>query len=634
MATIARMVTVIEAQMQGFEKVTTTLESTNKSMEGMAGMASKLGTALVGAFSVSAVVGFAKEMVGFASDLKDMSAQTGIGVERLQALNLVGMQSGVTFTEIADGVSQLSKRLVGGDAGAVNAVERLGLNINTLLHTDPDLAFIRIAEAVAKVSGPMERNALMMELFGRSGAKFLPMVTTELTKMVDAAEKSRGIISSALIDKLDEFGDTAEVATQEAKGFAISLFEVTGAATNFAKASFGAFSNFFGQGNAMEDVLNRITAQANLATTAINPLGMSMKELNDVSKKLTADALASIERGLKKQAEDADKAAKAHTDLQRVLGLGHMKAAQEFVAAQAEIAAAQASTVASVLEGSSAINTALDEQADKWGNVYTLEVTNSAQEIDDALMRMRDHGVEYAKTLGEAWRELGDNMIDRTMTLVDAIGAEIGGRFGNIVGQMTRAWDNGRTLMKGIGKMMHGDFSGLVDTIMAGIGLIKSAWQAMKNLFGGGEEGTIVNPGRDKFLAQYGGAEGLGGQLLSHFMGQGMEYAEAEQNRVRLMDQGLFAADTVAKFNAAQSAIIDLIGGQKFHTGGMVPGTGEVPAMLLGGERVQSRGEVADMRGLLGEFRDLKFRLLNAIEVGPSQMRAQAQIQMGMGSSR
>src|SRR5690348_2880376 len=103
MATIARLVTLIEAQMEGFDKVSTQLENTNKSLEGISSVAASVGKVMAGAFTVGAVVDFAKEIVSFASDMKDLSVQTGIGVERLQALNIIGAQSGVTVDMMASG---------------------------------------------------------------------------------------------------------------------------------------------------------------------------------------------------------------------------------------------------------------------------------------------------------------------------------------------------------------------------------------------------------------------------------------------------------------------------------------------------------------------------------------------------
>lgn len=123
----------------------------------------------------------------------------------------------------------------------------------------------------------------------------------------------------------------------------------------------------------------------------------------------------------------------------------------------------------------------------------------------------------------------------------------------------------------------------------AGIGAaaVLAYWAIVKKgLFRGGEEALKVNPNRDKFFAQYGGYAGLA-ELLT--VASDGDVADA-------LLKLLYAADTRREFDEIQKTIVALVGGQMFHRGGMVPGTGEVPAMLLGGERVLNRDEASAWR--------------------------------------
>lgn len=103
-----------------------------------------------------------------------------------------------------------------------------------------------------------------------------------------------------------------------------------------------------------------------------------------------------------------------------------------------------------------------------------------------------------------------------------------------------------------------------------------------------------VNKPRDQFLAQFGdpsdkgdsgGAHKLAAILTSWGQGDG-------GGPLFAMLQG--ARKDMAAFRSAEQAIAQVFKAhgktiQTFHMGGMVPGNGEVPALLLGGERVLNR---------------------------------------------
>src|SRR5688500_3395778 len=99
------------------------------------------------------------------------------------------------------------------------------------------------------------------------------------------------------------------------------------------------------------------------------------------------------------------------------------------------------------------------------------------------------------------------------------MGGARGPRFSKIADGMAGAWQNGQTLLKGIGKIMPGDFCRLPDPRMAAIGLVKSAWGALEGLFGSG--GGHANDARDQFLAQFGGGHDLAALLTSLGAGEG-----------------------------------------------------------------------------------------------------------------
>lgn len=195
-----------------------------KELTGLQAVIGKIGPALAATFSVGAVIGFAKEIGSFAGKMTDLSAETGVGVRRLQELNYAATGAGLTIEDITGSVTQLSRRLAGGDDSAAAAVERLGLNVYTLQQQKPDEAFLAISRAIAGIESPMERARTAMELFGRAGSRMLRLMTDDIDGLMEAARQSGAVIDEHLIKKADEFDDAMTQAILRVKAGFVNLF--------------------------------------------------------------------------------------------------------------------------------------------------------------------------------------------------------------------------------------------------------------------------------------------------------------------------------------------------------------------------------------------------------------------------
>lgn len=169
--------------------------------------------------SVGAAVSFGKALLDTAGQITDLSAATGVARKDLQELAYVGSSVGVSMEEIGRGVGQLSKRLAGGDEGAAEAVQKLGLNLRDLIASGPKEAFVEIGEAVGRVKDPMERNALAAELFsGRLADHLIPLLGNLREEMNKVPKDA--IISDEQLARADEFGDKLAALTIRVKAWA------------------------------------------------------------------------------------------------------------------------------------------------------------------------------------------------------------------------------------------------------------------------------------------------------------------------------------------------------------------------------------------------------------------------------
>ncbi len=178
-----------------------------KEINSLGGMISKIGPALAASFSVGAVVSFARGVATFASEMTDLSTQTGIGVEQLQALNYVGAAAGLTIQDITAAATQLANRIGSGDTSAEAAIRRLGLSVEAVREMAPDELLLAISDGFQKITNQNERTATSWDLFGRSGAGMLRLFDGNLRELMAQAERTGAVLSKELIDKAARFDD-------------------------------------------------------------------------------------------------------------------------------------------------------------------------------------------------------------------------------------------------------------------------------------------------------------------------------------------------------------------------------------------------------------------------------------------
>jgi hypothetical protein len=156
------------------------LEAAGSRLNGLTGSLPLIGTAL-SAIGVVSLTGTVKSIIDVADGLNDMSQRTGIAVKSLAGYKLAAEQSGASLGAVAMGVKGLSAvmREHGDELG------KLGIDTK-----DADKAFRQLADVIAIMPDGMEKAALMVKLFGRSGMELIPLMNMGSKGLDEAAEKS------------------------------------------------------------------------------------------------------------------------------------------------------------------------------------------------------------------------------------------------------------------------------------------------------------------------------------------------------------------------------------------------------------------------------------------------------------
>ena len=180
------------------------------SLRGRLGKASKslggLKTALLG---VAGVAGFGKLIssgLDAADQIDKLSKATGFSVSALSELKHAADLSGVGFTELTTGMTKMQKSLDDADRGlstAKDALDAMGLSIGDIKGLEPDRQFEIIAGAIAGIEDPTKKVATAMNIFGRAGAKLIPMLNEGedgIKAMREEAVDLGGVLSQDMVD--------------------------------------------------------------------------------------------------------------------------------------------------------------------------------------------------------------------------------------------------------------------------------------------------------------------------------------------------------------------------------------------------------------------------------------------------
>jgi len=637
--------------------LTTAVNRGADATEQLAGKVSKAGStilsSLTAAFSVAAITGAIAKYTELTSSLTDLELKTGIGAEALQRLKYAAEQNGSSLDAVTAAVSKLGKNLAGEDKSAKGALDALGLSFQDIRTSAPDVAFAKIGDAIAKIEDPMARSKLAMDLFGKSGAELLPVLTNHLSETAAEADKLGIVMSEDAVQAGDKFGDSMhalELVGQSLIGRVLTplvpiltelslwLGENLPKAISGAQGAFdfiikavlelrvGMLEFFLTIAEAAEKIpgLGRL-----LGNTSFNvkTLSADVQHAKDVVNEFTTStaastkvvdthskSMASLNLNYDEQAKATDKSKKAIEELaQAELDLQE-ETDRVFAAMQAQIDKDQAAQLASqIMEAGFQINLAFLHTADSIvaaGNDINAslesirqnelslgnQITAAGVDIDNAQQRaaasVKSHGIAWQGLANQVSGNLTQMLMgtqsfsDTMKNIWHSLINELLGSFVNkfIKGAINSLLGSGPGMTQGF----QGMFGGLGKTLSSAMSSI-TGWaaaaamavqgvMALVNHFRGGEEGTVVNPERDKWFGGR-GVQDVGDQLGA--AGHGGEEA-------RQLIQAVFDAKTDAQFKQASSAIDQLTGGAR----GVLPGEhdfGDVPVLGSGGILTQPR---------------------------------------------
>jgi len=155
------------------------------------------------------------------SQLYDLSRRTGMGVEALSSLSYAAQMSCNDMETLELAIYRMQKSVAGVEdaaEGTTGKLDKLGLTAKDVSGLKVDEQFSLIARRIAAIPDPTERAAAAMTVFGRSGAKLIP-IFEDFQRYGDQA-KAFGFVKDA------NFAAGAKAAENAFKFLRISVGEV------------------------------------------------------------------------------------------------------------------------------------------------------------------------------------------------------------------------------------------------------------------------------------------------------------------------------------------------------------------------------------------------------------------------
>lgn len=180
--------------MKGLEKVDRDLKAVDKQAKQLARSLtktsrniSKMGASLSGKLTapIVALAGgltlLAKKTGDYADKMLDLEEITGLSIENLQKMEFIAAEAGVSFEGFVGVISKFQSRLPGiieGTGRAAETMAALGVNVNDSQGNLKDMndLFPEMIKALQGVDDITARNAMAMQLFGRSMADLAPIL--------------------------------------------------------------------------------------------------------------------------------------------------------------------------------------------------------------------------------------------------------------------------------------------------------------------------------------------------------------------------------------------------------------------------------------------------------------------------
>lgn len=190
----------------------------------------ELKSSILGLVSAGVFMAAIKAASDYASNLKTMSAASGLSLTALQKMDAAARGNGSEIQKVVGAYGTFQDRLVGGDKSVTGALGKLGISLDDLRTKSPDEQMRILAQAVSGIEDPTLKANVATDLFGGSGRALIPTLADISARYDDLPAQSDAVINSsaALSDTWVNLQNTGTVLLMQILAPLSDAFAATG----------------------------------------------------------------------------------------------------------------------------------------------------------------------------------------------------------------------------------------------------------------------------------------------------------------------------------------------------------------------------------------------------------------------
>ena len=212
----------IEQQNKAFDEMKSSLEGAKSAAGDFA--KTLAGVTAAATAAVSGLFAFTSQAAQWADEVNTLSKTTGISTNELQKFMYATDLIDVSVETLSGALTKLTRNMAEPSKAASEAFDTLKVSTTdaTGVLRDRQEVFYEVIEALGKVGNEAERDALAMDIFGKSAQELNPLIkggAERLKELGDEAERAGLILSQETLDGLNQFNDKLDLL--KSKGTAI-----------------------------------------------------------------------------------------------------------------------------------------------------------------------------------------------------------------------------------------------------------------------------------------------------------------------------------------------------------------------------------------------------------------------------
>lgn len=236
-------------------------------------------SSITGAFSAIAteIDQMARSAASSADDISTMAVQYGVAEETMESWVAIAGLTDVSAETLGSSMSKLTREMssaANGSTASADKFKALGISVTDArgnLRNAEDV-FYEVIDALGQMDSASERDAMAMDLLGRSAQQLNPIINMGSQAFKNMADSAQDIIPEAFLenlndlsDALDMFDNSLQIGQNTLVGaFAPALTTVLNGFNSLSPAALGTIA----AGKMMWDVFNALIPIMQLVKTA------------------------------------------------------------------------------------------------------------------------------------------------------------------------------------------------------------------------------------------------------------------------------------------------------------------------------------------------------------------------------